>query len=146
MAKRSRGWTITLNNYTEEEYIQITTIAQLHSKFWIFGKEVGNSGTPHIQGYIYFEFAKAFTAVVKLFGNKRIHWEVAKGTKNQNYDYCSKDGAFETNIEKKKPGCRPQVDIVILPPDNWIDPGCAKKRDLCDQHIEYGCCEGYESD
>lgn len=91
---RSRGFTITLNNYNDEEYNNILEVAQRHSEKYIFGKEVGKEGTPHIQGYIYFKQPKDFNRVVKLLNNKRIHIEGAKGNPKQNYNYCSKDGEY----------------------------------------------------
>lgn len=94
--KRSRGYTLTLNNYNEEEYKNILSVAQLHSEKWIFGKEVGKEGTPHIQGYMYFKQPKDFKNVIKLFNNQRIHFENAKGNPKQNFDYCSKDGNYES--------------------------------------------------
>jgi len=91
---RSRGFTITLNNYNEEEYNNMLDMAQRHSEKWIFGKEVGKEGTPHIQGYIYFKQPKEFKKVVELLANKRIHVEKAKGNPKQNYNYCSKEGEY----------------------------------------------------
>lgn len=91
-SKRYRGFTITLNNYSELEYIKILEVAQLHSEKYILGKEVGKEmNTPHIQGYVYFKQPKSIKQVIKLFENSRIHFEGAKGTPEQNYTYCSKD-------------------------------------------------------
>lgn len=94
MSKRYRGFTITLNNYSEEEYNNIIEIAQLHTEKYIFGKEVGKNGTPHIQGYIYLRNGKSFDACKKLLNNPRIHLESAKGNPTQNWNYCSKDGDY----------------------------------------------------
>jgi len=93
---RSRGYTITLNNYNDEEYNNILELAQLHSNKWIFGKEIGKQGTPHIQGYLYFGQPKDYNTVVKLLDNKRIHIEKAGGNPQQNYTYCSKEGNFKS--------------------------------------------------
>lgn len=92
---RARGWTITLNNYNEEERNNLKELAQRHSEKWIIGKEVGKSGTPHLQAYIYFRQPYDFKRVVKLLNNGRIHLEKAGGTPTQNYKYCSKDGDHE---------------------------------------------------
>ena len=50
-----------------------------------------NEGTPHIQGYIYFENAQTFNRMKILLG-ERAHIEKANGSPKQNYDYCSKEG------------------------------------------------------
>lgn len=70
------------------------------AKYWIVGKEIGAQGTPHLQGYCYFDNAKKWDQIVKWFDNPRVHLEVAKGNKSQNFKYCSKDGDFETNINE----------------------------------------------
>lgn len=57
------------------------------------GYEVGVQGTPHLQGYIYFANARLFSAVRTLL-TSRAHVEVAKGSPEQNRDYCSKGGSF----------------------------------------------------
>lgn len=135
MASKNRGWTLTLNNYSEEEYENILRNAR-NSKFWIFGKEIGKSGTPHIQGYIYFENPRAFAGVRKLFDNERIHWESAKGNRKQNYIYCSKEGCFETNMED--PGKPPQR-IDPLTQDRIDRFGSVEKywEWVDNQYIEY---------
>lgn len=94
---RTRGFCFTINNYTDED---IDTFKELEHrnrpkiKFGIIGKEVGDSGTPHLQGYVYFENANKsnFNNLNKWF--PRAHIEPAKGTPKQNFEYCSKDGDF----------------------------------------------------
>jgi len=50
----SKSWVLTLNNYSDEEYGSLKTGFR---KPWdyILGKEIGESGTPHIQGYVKFQ-------------------------------------------------------------------------------------------
>jgi len=62
--------------------------------YYIFGREVGESGTPHLQCYVALLKKKKFSALKKLFPNG--HLTVCRGTPQQNYDYCSKDGNFVT--------------------------------------------------
>lgn len=66
----------------------------LSFKYLIFGKEVGENGTPHLQGFIRFENAKSFAAVKKLLGI-RYHIESQRGSCEQAIDYCKKEGNFE---------------------------------------------------
>ena len=82
---KSRAWCFTLNNPKGDE-----TYA-LHAVYTIVGDEVGDSGTPHHQGYIYFENARTFTAIQKMLP-KGAHIERALGNAEQNREYCSKDG------------------------------------------------------
>lgn len=82
-------WCFTLNNYTEDEYSAIVSIIRGNKlRYGIMGKEVGDSGTPHLQGYVEF---KTRNRPMSVFDNKRIHWEKAKGDKESNIDYCSKE-------------------------------------------------------
>jgi len=87
---RGRGWCFTLNNYTPAE---VTKLLDQSYKYLAYGKEVGESGTPHLQGYIHFECARTFSQVRKLLG-PRFHLERRKGSLRQAIDYCSKDGDF----------------------------------------------------
>lgn len=95
---RARGWVFTINNYSEETY---EGICQLDCKYLIVGKEVGEQGTPHLQGYIFFNSVKTFQQVKDLFPEAP-HFELAKGNAEQNFNYCSKEGEyFEKGVRPK---------------------------------------------
>ncbi len=81
-------WCFTLNNYTIEDCSSIVLTIRDKCKKGIVGKEVGESGTPHLQGY--FEL-KSKGRPVGIFKNSRIHFEKAKGDAGSNDTYCSKD-------------------------------------------------------
>lgn len=91
---RSRGWCFTLNNYEQNDIDTLT----LHFEGceYIIGKEVGENGTPHLQGYVWFKSARSFKAMKKMIPNA--HLEKAKGHKKSNYNYCSKGGDFISTI------------------------------------------------
>lgn len=95
----AKRWCLTLNNYSEKEYQEL--ISSISSENYIIGKETGEEGTPHLQGYIEFKEKKRLTALKKI--NNRIHWEAAKGNKDSNIEYCSKDNNYVTNFKVKKP-------------------------------------------
>lgn len=88
---RSRGWCYTLNNHTEEDEAQVVLLSEAAS-YSIVGRETGESGTPHLQGYAYFANKKSFKQVKALL--PRAHWEPQKGTTDQAADYCKKDGDY----------------------------------------------------
>lgn len=88
---RLRAWCFTLNNYTEIEY---NHLAAMKPKYMVIGKEVGESGTPHLQGYIEFENARMMKGVKAEMKCDRVHLEGRKGTAKQAADYCKKDGNF----------------------------------------------------
>lgn len=96
----SKRWCFTLNNYTEKEYTDIIGI--FGNNKYIIGKEIGKEGTPHLQGYVDFSTKKRPLEIVGL--TKRIHWEKAKGSEDDNLTYCAKDLSFVIhNMKIKKP-------------------------------------------
>lgn len=99
MACRARRFCLTLNNYTEKEEFEIHE-HMTHKLFWIIGKEIGSeNNTPHLQ--IYFESKNPIAVKTIKNWNNRLHIEVAKGSRRQNYNYCSKEGNFKTNIKEE---------------------------------------------
>lgn len=110
--KRAREWCFTLNNWTEEEYkhivdtidedIELPNGTTKKYEYYIIGKETGENGTPHLQGFVKFSNARSFNSVRKLFGN-RAHVEQCKGNAYQNFTYCSKDGDYIEGGNRPKP-------------------------------------------
>lgn len=86
---QARSWCFTLNNWTEAEFNILKAVLCV---YLVIGKETGENGTPHLQGYISFDSRKRLGAV-KVFA-PRAHWEVARGSPKQASDYCKKDGDF----------------------------------------------------
>lgn len=86
--QRFRGWTYTINNYSDET---ITLINMLDCQYNVYGKEVGESGTPHLQGFIFYTNKKSFKQVKKDLPTAHIE-------KANNIDaainYCKKDDDF----------------------------------------------------
>jgi len=98
-----KWWCFTLNNYLANDLDDIVEICKTKGFKYIIGKEVGESGTKHLQGFISCEKIQRLPEIVK---NKRIHWEKAKAGEEANKKYCSKDGDYVTNFlrpeEKRK--------------------------------------------
>lgn len=90
----------TLNGYTEDDIKEIEEIANRSEtsniKYMVAGLEVGASGNAHIQGFIHIEAdpKKCGIKYWKEFANfgKRAFFANARGTDQQNRDYCSKEG------------------------------------------------------
>ncbi|QIM58708.1 replicase [Bat circovirus] len=107
-ARRSREapaarWCFTLNNPTDEEKAQIAGIADEKVKYLIVGEEVGDSGTPHLQGFINLRAKVRLQGLKQLLG-PRAHCEKARGTDEDNKKYCGKDGKLL--VEKGEPHCK----------------------------------------
>lgn len=86
---RTRGYCFTLNNPQEGDE---ETLLGLGYKYITFGREVGNNGTPHLQGYIHFAHPQRFTTVKRMV--QRWHVEPRNGTIQQAITYCHKDGDY----------------------------------------------------
>lgn len=105
-------WCFTLNNYVEAELVALReSLSSAQVRFAIFGKEVGETGTPHLQGYVSFAKKKRFAAA-KAFLNVRAHVEVAKGDEDSNVVYCSKsDPNPELFGKRSQSGKRNDLDL-----------------------------------
>ena len=55
---QSKYWCFTLNNYTDED---VDGVDAWEYDYVIFGKEVGDNGTPHLQGYVECKTKKRLT-------------------------------------------------------------------------------------
>lgn len=100
MPSGNRAWCFTLNNPTEED---TRIIQDVQTNLWPFLRlfvcqlETGANGTPHYQGYAQFTVQRSLNVVKSLI--PRAHFEVAKGTPQQNRNYCTKpDGRLAEPI------------------------------------------------
>jgi len=82
-----------LNNYQDVEYSAIKDWIEAECDYGCIGKEVGDSGTPHLQGY-FRKKTKCRLSQLKTGVSQRAHFEVARGSPRDNRTYCSKDGDF----------------------------------------------------
>jgi len=87
---RHRSWCFTLNNYSEEERSAILGLAGV--SYLVIGREVGENGTPHLQGFVKWRYPIGFAACrLRL---PRAHLEVVRSLQHA-IDYCMKDGDYE---------------------------------------------------
>jgi len=95
MCDRTRCYVWTLNNYTEDE---IALINSGDYSYLVYGKEVGESGTPHLQGFVRFENDKTMSAIHKLKGWKRTALKKSEKPLSA-IDYCKKGTQSHTEWE-----------------------------------------------
>lgn len=86
---------MTLNNWTQIEHTELLLADVTYS---IIGRETGEAGTPHLQGYFYFKNQRNLSTLKKL--NERAHWEIALGSTEQNIAYCSKEDPYPETTGK----------------------------------------------
>lgn len=110
-------WVFTLNNYKDE----LEPLDWIHEDdFIVWQAEEGESGTPHLQGYIELANKKRLTGMKKM--NKYAHWEDRRGTQEQAIKYSSKaedttyrSGPFvygEQKIQGRRNDIHEFVDLV----------------------------------
>jgi len=107
------GICFTWNNYPDGALqILIRSVGTTGIKYLIAGHEVGDSGTPHLQGYLQSNH-DMFKRFKTAWGCNSIHFEKQKGDSKEAADYCKKDGDFleagqYAHIEspKKRQGAR----------------------------------------
>lgn len=86
----AKRWCFTVNNYTIDIVKELSSKVPEICDVYIVAKEVGSSGTPHLQGYVEF---KTKCRPRNVFDHAdAFHWEKAKGNRASNFLYCGKDG------------------------------------------------------
>ena len=108
--KRMSGanrWTFTYNNYPSNWMALMAPLFSMCNK-WIGGYEIGEeNGVPHIQGYC--EFKSKVRPVGYQNCPKEVHWgdkdsKSARGTREQNVAYCTKQGnGYEGTLKPARP-------------------------------------------
>ncbi|AXH76167.1 MAG: putative viral replication protein [Cressdnaviricota sp.] len=118
----------TYNNYDPNGIEAIVAVLKTFAYKGKIQTEIGDNGTPHLQGMIWCKKPHRDTEF-KL--PKQIHWEKLKDTDNER-DYCAKDethdGVFRTEWGFPKP-------LKIL-----------KKEDFYDWQVQMDNCLSYEPD
>jgi len=119
----SKYWCFTWNNYPDGAIEDLVKVVQKHLGMYLVGKEIGESGTPHLQGFLEFPERLRWTA----FGlPKEIHWEKRKGSRAANIRYCTKGHDYYSNI--------PCVPECVRPPmlSGWQLEGCRRACEPAD--------------
>lgn len=105
---RALHWCFTVNNYTDEYQANLREFDDDPDiRYILFGREVGESGTPHLQGFISFVKRTRFSSVVELLPDA--HLEVTRKVQ-KSITYCKKDGDYEEYGEPPQgPGNRSDI-------------------------------------
>lgn len=95
MTTQHKAWCFTLNNYTEDDYDHLKTTFEKDESitYAIIGRETGEGGTPHLQGYIEFKRKKTFNGAKKIISDKA-HLESRRGNAQEASEYCQKENNF----------------------------------------------------
>jgi len=93
MGSYGKRWVFTLNNYTPEEEAALQELDDEAVEYLVCGREIGESGTPHLQGFIVLRERKRLNGVKSIVG-QRCHCELARGTNAEASKYCKKDADY----------------------------------------------------
>jgi hypothetical protein len=108
MPDGAKNWCFTWNNYTPgvEQHLQGLDDGV---SYLIYGREIGESGTPHLQGFIQFPTRRSLAATKRILGGNP-HLEVARNVPAA-VEYCKKDGdIFEKGTLGTSSGRRSDLD------------------------------------
>lgn len=89
----SRCWCFTINNDCYNAvHTDLCSNPTRVFDYCVMGDEIGDNGTPHVQGFIVMKKRTERSTMSRLF--PRAFLEVMRGTTKQASDYCKKDGDF----------------------------------------------------
>ena len=103
MSKRERGvrWVFTINNFTYEEEEAVRALETNDKVKSVVAEEEhieDPEQTPHIQGYIH-TTVQVYKSVIERWLGGRAFIEIARGSEQDNWKYCTKEG--NVIVEKK---------------------------------------------
>ncbi len=90
---KAKNWCFTLNNWTVTEWtalVALTTVEEPVIGYIIISREVGEEGTPHIQGYVQLSTRQRLAPVKRLIA-MRARYTIAGGTASENKTYITKE-------------------------------------------------------
>lgn len=121
-----RGACITINNPTPDDYdIDMDKVG-----YFAYSDEIGESGTPHIQGFAYSKKAMKLSGWKKIF--PRAHIEKMRGSFSDNVKYCSKQSEL---IEfGTRPSQGERTDLLAV--KALVKQG-KRPMDIADDHDEH---------
>ena len=114
----SSRWCFTINNPSDQDRTDVADfLSSGDVTYGVVGREVGESGTPHLQGFVILVSSQRLSFLRRRL-SVRGHYERALGTSNQAAAYCKKDGDFdEFGTFPDRQGARNDLDEVL----KWID-------------------------
>lgn len=148
--KRSRCWFFTWNNYKQKDLEDIFKWTCKHADTVAIQEEIGESGTPHLQGCFFMK--KDFKFDKLKIKWPEVHWEKCRRGKAA-LEYCTKRNTrcgrvltknyilkiFPLDGLKLYQWQEDVIKIITQPPDNrtiywfWEDRGCTGKTSLAKQ-------------
>jgi hypothetical protein len=123
--EKYRSWCFTMNNPEKNELELGDNV-----RYAVWQLEMGDRGTPHLQGYIEFDGCMRRAAIKKIIGNS-VHLEPRHGPREKARSYCMKecsrlDGPWEYGTWITGQGHRTDIDTL----HKYLKDGVSEK-DIC---------------
>lgn len=113
--QRTRGICFTQNNWTEETYAALQRYGTEQCLYMVLGKEkCPTTGTPHLQGFLYFENPRAYPNQKFRAISNGAHDEVMRGSPRQAATYCKKESDFWEFGDVPSQGARTDWDAALV--------------------------------
>lgn len=113
MLMSHRSYCFTLNNYVDADLSRLVALGRSNSvSYLVYGKEIGKSGTQHLQGLVCYKRGRKCKLAKDDIG-KRSHIEPMRGTHQEASDYCKKDGDFAEYGTIPSPGKRTDIEDLV---------------------------------
>jgi len=94
---KGRNVCFTLNNYNDDD---ISKLRNVDCRYMVFGYEVGENGTPHLQGFVCWENPRSLDKF-KDDVSQKLHLEKMRGTHKQASDYCKYADYPDNKVQNK---------------------------------------------
>lgn len=135
----------TLNNYTEADINNLKQLVATGAvKYVRFQQEIGESGTPHLQGWCQKSNGSTFPAWKRILGSERYHVEPRRGSVESCETYCTKEDTRQPGTEPwaagelPAAGHRSDIDGVATLALNldvaWRDVATSDPGTFCKYH------------
>lgn len=122
------NWCFTVNNWQEDDQERLKKLFEDDICVYIvWGREVGEEGTPHLQGFVQFENKQRFKQVQKMIPGA--HLSRAR-LPDEAAEYCKKDGDYTECGEKRTRGKRDELQLFKLD----VQKGMLDAKDLREKH------------
>lgn len=121
-----KNWFFTWNNYSDSDIEKLTTWVSANCSKSSIGREVGEGGTPHLQGCITLKNKMRFTALKKLWPVP--HWEKTWNPERAIL-YCAKDGDMVSAIGMPRRPRDPLAERTLYPWQQQLEERLSKPPD-----------------
>lgn len=122
MASRGYSWCFTVNNFTEDDEHCVFAAAD-EAAALVCGREVGENGTRHLQGFMRFASLKSLDQLKQLLPRAHLEQKSKHSTFRQAWDYCMKGAQEKAEWDEMKtlgPSFGKDADVFVkgeCPPD-----------------------------